>query len=51
MLGIQISQKKLKANTLKFLEKSKIIVFASHNINFLKELGAKIIKLEKGEII
>lgn len=43
--------KKIKANTLKFLEKSKIIVFASHNINFLKEIGAKIIKLEKGEII
>ena len=43
--------KKIKANTIKFLEKSKIIVFASHNLNFLKEIGAKIIKLEKGEII
>lgn len=43
--------KKIKANTFKFLEKSKIVVFASHNLNFLKEIGAKIINLEKGKIL
>ena len=42
--------KKIKANTFKFLEKSKIVVFASHNLNFLKEIVQKIINLEKGKI-
>lgn len=44
-------QEKIKKNTIEFLKKSKIVVFASHNLNFLKEINAKIIKLEKGEII
>jgi ABC-type polysaccharide/polyol phosphate transport system ATPase subunit len=44
-------QEKIKKNTIEFLKKSKIVVFASHNLNFLKEINAKIIKLEKGLII
>ena len=44
-------QEKIKKNTIEFLKKSKIVVFASHNLNFLREINAKIIKLEKGSII
>lgn len=42
---------KIKENTMSFLKKSKIVIFASHNLNFLKEINAKIIKLEKGAIV
>lgn len=44
-------QEKIKKNTIEFLKKSKIVVFASHNLSFLRAINAKIIKLEKGSII
>lgn len=42
---------KVRKKTKELLEDAKICVYVSHNINFFKSIGARIITLEKGKII
>ena len=44
-------QDKVKKRLNSFLENSKISIYATHDEPYLKSIGAKIIKLEKGKII
>jgi ABC-type polysaccharide/polyol phosphate transport system ATPase subunit len=42
---------KVRKKTRELLDESKICVYVSHNVTFLKNLGARIIELNKGKII
>ena len=41
---------KVKKKTLEFVDSAQISIFASHDIDFLKHIGATIIELEKGKL-
>ena len=43
--------KKIQDKSLEFLDNAQISIFASHDLNFLKYIGANIIELKKGKII
>ena len=42
--------KKIKTKTEEIISKAKLVIFASHNIEFLNSLNFKIVELRNGEI-